>query len=81
MDLESKALEMKNDREIEKIAIGGILQELPKLTLLESLTIQWHKLSTPKAITDVFEACKSLKNLRAISWDNLANGFSKESLV
>jgi hypothetical protein len=41
---------MKNDREIDRLAIQKIIQTLPQLNKLETLSIQWHKLSTVKAI-------------------------------
>lgn len=52
---------MKNDREIDRLAISKLLQLFPKLINLESLTIQWHKMSTNKQINEIIKACAKLK--------------------
>jgi hypothetical protein len=50
MDVNSPECEMKNDREIDRMAINLFIEKLPKLTELRELSIQWHKLNTNKSI-------------------------------
>lgn len=70
---------MKNDREIDRLAISKLLQLFPKLTSLESLTIQWHKMSNNKQINEIIKACSNL-NLKALNFDNLSNDFDNKCL-
>lgn len=53
MDVYSLECEMKNDREINRLAIDKFLATLKGLSELRELNIQWHKLSTTKAIIQV----------------------------
>jgi hypothetical protein len=50
MDVNSPECEMKNDREVDRLAMQTIYKVLPDLANLEELNIQWHKLNTSKAI-------------------------------
>ena len=51
---------MKNDREIDRLAMQKIYNLLPKLQKLEEISVQWHKLSTIKEIENIIKACEKL---------------------